>query len=764
MQALERLPGLKALDLTGARISDDALRHVAGLDRLESLVLVGTHVGDEGMRHLAAITSLRYLDLTGTEVGDAGLAHLAGLKNLQTLRLAGTLITDGGMSYLRGFADLRILDLYGTGITGKGVLQLGGLRRIRELDLFGWSHSSTYEDQNIQPSRYDALLELGRRGSLPDLERFSAMESDNAAGLGNFPALRSLSLSVRKARDFEPLRGLKQLRALGLDLWGDHVDWPDSAWANLDALQNLESLVFFQGARPRTFRAQPALRHVGRLGALKYLRLDLVGASGYDLALLAPLRNLRHLELGSDALNAEELARLPKFEHLQFLSLSAYSIGERGLRALPKLESLKALDLCGCALTIAELGCLRKFPRLEELNLGAVSPADQSAISLYDPDLDELHALKSLRVLDLQGTQVTEEGIAALRHALPGLQTVKHDVQQRAGASPRGDSALPSGQAWFRQRHALGNVLVEALVSTYPIDPNGRAAHATVIQVYLGPQDLCGKSFVGQYPFVPNGYDVVAANGRLAKEELVLTHLERSADGSYTMPIYELPLFQARWPAWLVDPLADPLFGYLGPPSDFHRQRKLAEFLRTVSLTPERQQVAFLCERLIGGSDIEAQAAVDVLLSDPREGCKDRVFGPIEDDRLPLPRRILIDRTAAAWDWPNTPEAMKRIARLVAVTEALENKPLVTVRAKQDAVGVLMDLSQGAGRSQAFQALVRMAKDSSVREVRADAICKLSVLAPYNAAEARQVEALLQGIPGPDQQSLKEALAQPRRP
>ena len=275
LQALERLPGLKALDLTGARISDDALRHVAGLDRLESLVLVGTHVGDEGMRHLAAITSLRYLDLTGTEVGDAGLAHLAGLKNLQTLRLAGTLITDGGMSYLRGFADLRILDLYGTGITGKGVLQLGGLRRIRELDLFGWSHSSTYEDQNIQPSRYDALLELGRRGSLPDLERFSAMESDNAAGLGNFPALRSLSLSVRK-RDFEPLRGLKQLRALGLDLWGDHVDWPDSAWANLDALQNLESLVFFQGARPRTFRAQPALRHVGRLGALKYLRLDLV--------------------------------------------------------------------------------------------------------------------------------------------------------------------------------------------------------------------------------------------------------------------------------------------------------------------------------------------------------------------------------------------------------------------------------------------------------------------------------------------------------
>ena len=209
-------------------------------------------------------------------------------------------------------------------------------------------------------------------------------------------------------------------------------------------------------------------------------------------------------------------------------------------------------------------------------------------------------------------------------------------------------------------------------------------------------------------------------------------------------------------------------------------------------MKPKREQVAFLCERLVGGNNIEAQAAVDMLLADPAGNYNNRVYGPIEDDRLPLLRRILIDRTAAAWDfrihgrwgrsasrivrleqwtrsarsseeveslceglcdltsatysvpWPNAAEADKRIGTLVAIAESLENKPLATVHAKQDAVRALTQLSSGSGRRQAFPALVRAAKDPS--EVGSCAISYLSGLAPYSAAEGSQIEELLKGM------------------
>ena len=131
------------------------------------------------------------------------------------------------------------------------------------------------------------------------------------------------------------------------------------------------------------------------------------------------------------------------------------------------------------------------------------------------------------------------KGSPPCERAIPGLQTVKHDRYHPTASEPI-DTWLRREQSALRQIHGLDNILVEALVSTYPIEPNGYAAHATVIQVYLGPQDLCGRSFVARYPFGPNGYDVMALNGRLAKEELVLTYLQHNADGTYVMGVSRL--------------------------------------------------------------------------------------------------------------------------------------------------------------------------------------------------------------------------------
>jgi hypothetical protein len=57
-------------------------------------------VTDEGLKHLAGLKALTHLNLFGTNVTDAGLEHLAELKALTVLNLARTKVTDKGVKEL----------------------------------------------------------------------------------------------------------------------------------------------------------------------------------------------------------------------------------------------------------------------------------------------------------------------------------------------------------------------------------------------------------------------------------------------------------------------------------------------------------------------------------------------------------------------------------------------------------------------------------------------------------------------------------------
>jgi hypothetical protein len=96
---LRKLPDLQALFLQDAAITDDGLRHLEGLGIMD-LRLTGTKVSNRGMAHVARMLALTKLDLAETGITDAAIPDLVQLKNLRDLCLAGTGISDAGCKRL----------------------------------------------------------------------------------------------------------------------------------------------------------------------------------------------------------------------------------------------------------------------------------------------------------------------------------------------------------------------------------------------------------------------------------------------------------------------------------------------------------------------------------------------------------------------------------------------------------------------------------------------------------------------------------------
>jgi hypothetical protein len=67
---------------------------------LRGLNLSGTAVTDDSLKHLAGLTKLEYLSLGGTPITDAGLEHLRGLVHLKELQCSKH-VTDAGATKLK---------------------------------------------------------------------------------------------------------------------------------------------------------------------------------------------------------------------------------------------------------------------------------------------------------------------------------------------------------------------------------------------------------------------------------------------------------------------------------------------------------------------------------------------------------------------------------------------------------------------------------------------------------------------------------------
>jgi len=127
MALVKGLPNLERLFLGDTQITDNGLRHLAGMSALKTVVLFGErpnpNITNAGLEHLKGLTNLEILNLYGTRVTDEGLRHLQNMQRLRALILSPQ-ITDAGLEHLEGLAGLRTLEITGTQITDAGVERL----------------------------------------------------------------------------------------------------------------------------------------------------------------------------------------------------------------------------------------------------------------------------------------------------------------------------------------------------------------------------------------------------------------------------------------------------------------------------------------------------------------------------------------------------------------------------------------------------------------------------------------------------------------
>jgi len=82
-------------------VTDTALQHVKGLNKLHALYIWSPEASDAGLVNLKGLNELQDLDLYGTPVSDDGLKQLMGLNQLRQLNLRHTKVSRDGVQKLQ---------------------------------------------------------------------------------------------------------------------------------------------------------------------------------------------------------------------------------------------------------------------------------------------------------------------------------------------------------------------------------------------------------------------------------------------------------------------------------------------------------------------------------------------------------------------------------------------------------------------------------------------------------------------------------------
>ena len=119
--ALNDLPSLNTLLLTGVNVTDEMLEQLDRSAALLELHLSGGRITDRGLENVAKFPNLRWLVMNHTQVSDAGVTHLRELHDLQELVLSDTMVSDQAIADLTALERLQKLDLRRTAISAEGI-------------------------------------------------------------------------------------------------------------------------------------------------------------------------------------------------------------------------------------------------------------------------------------------------------------------------------------------------------------------------------------------------------------------------------------------------------------------------------------------------------------------------------------------------------------------------------------------------------------------------------------------------------------------
>lgn len=227
------------------------------------------------------------------------------------------------------------------------------------------------------------------------------------AALADLPSLRSLELFNCTGLDERAWADLGRLRSLRrLEVQGAAVEDPQLA-----AITGLTELRELHIGGSVMMLTNAGLASIARLTSLEVLDLSRASSiTAQGLEHLAALGRLRVLSLmGVRPLAAAGVAPLARLAALEELDLSFTDINDEALGVIVKgTPKLKRLRLDGAKLQGPGLAALEPLKALEELSL-------RSCEQLDDEALKRLANVRSLRMLELTRSQVTDAGVQALR-------------------------------------------------------------------------------------------------------------------------------------------------------------------------------------------------------------------------------------------------------------------------------------------------------------------------------------------------------------
>jgi hypothetical protein len=125
MPYLERLPGLRAIEIHSDRVTDTGIAQLAALANLEQLFVYDSAITDDGIKSVSSLPRLKQVFFMKAPLTDASMESFANMAQLEAIGVSSPAITDRGLAQLSPLTNLHQLNLVGTGTTDEGLRALG---------------------------------------------------------------------------------------------------------------------------------------------------------------------------------------------------------------------------------------------------------------------------------------------------------------------------------------------------------------------------------------------------------------------------------------------------------------------------------------------------------------------------------------------------------------------------------------------------------------------------------------------------------------
>jgi hypothetical protein len=383
---------------------------------------------DADLTLLKPFAGLKVLNVQHARVSDAGVAQVvAAHPGIEKINIHDTLVTPACVKDLAKLKALHTIEIFGKHVTDDWV---------RELRAHGLLH------------RWQQAGASGRFKSPADVTGISLdFTRISVAGLKEFADFTGLVYLKYDTVDDATLRTLAEMKLL-------HALWVVDESVSLDRRpRSPADVVRFSLSRPHGVTAE-GLKELRIFTGLKALELHAFHANQDAMKVIASFKSLESIRFGpmtSDA-GLEELAALPylhdlwladaratdaglkeiaRIKTLRTLNVNGTKVSAAGLKHLFGLP-LKRLDVSPAILTDETLEVLREKKMLHTLGIakgkagGNTSEDDivflaLSGAPITDASVKMLIEMKSLTGVALNGTRVTDQGVAELRAARPKL-------------------------------------------------------------------------------------------------------------------------------------------------------------------------------------------------------------------------------------------------------------------------------------------------------------------------------------------------------